>query len=502
MPDPAALEAATGVPGWRRRRVWRWSLVALLLLAVPVVVFRQPLADRLWPDSRIQQLLDAGNAALRAGRLSSPSDGQGARELFLAAQALDADRPEPGQGLARTGQAALARARAALQAGDERQAAQALQLAAELQVPQAQLQALAARVQAAERGHARVEQWLAQAAQARAQGRLDDGPDSALPLYRQVLAIEPERTAALEGREDALADLLQQVRAQLQRGELAPAAIALRRARDYDPGHYDLPETEAAFSRALAERLQRAEAALRRGRLETAGRAFAQLHEAVPDDPMAVQGLQRVATACAGEAARQAGNFHFERAAHWLAQAREFDAAAPGLAEAERAIARARSRHAAMQDHLPAGERERRLRRRLAELDQAGEQGHWLTPPGASAYDKLREAQALAPHDARVRRAAARLLPQARQCYEQALSDNRVRAAGSCLDMWTWLAPAAPELRLARRRLAQRWIALGQERLGAGDLAFARQAVRQARALDATTPELGAFEHRVARASR
>ncbi|MCC8446277.1 hypothetical protein LN564_07860, partial [Xanthomonas translucens pv. translucens] len=64
---------------WRDRRVWRWALAALLLAALALVMFRGPLADLLWPETRIQQLLDHGNAALRAGRLSV-ADGSGARE--------------------------------------------------------------------------------------------------------------------------------------------------------------------------------------------------------------------------------------------------------------------------------------------------------------------------------------------------------------------------------------------------------------------------------------
>lgn len=500
-PSSPRLDDAGDVPWWRRRRVWRWTLAAALVLAVLVVAFRQPLADRIWPDTRIQQLLEAGNAALRAGRLSSPGDGQGARELFEAAQALDADRPEPGQGLARTGQAALAQAQAALQQGDYRRARTDLQLATELQMPQPQVQAVAARVRAAESGHAQVEQLLAQAARARAEGRLDGTPDSALPLYQQVLAIEPDRTAALEGREDALADLLQRARADLRSGELGAAAAALARARGYDPGHYDLPETEAAFSTELTARLRQAERDLRLGRLDAAAAAFGRLHAAVPDDPMAAQGVQRTAGAYAAEAARQAADFHFARAARLFERAEALDADAPGLADARQAIERSHAAQASMQSRLAPAERERQLQRVLAELDHAGAQGHWLTPPGASAYDKLREAQALAPHDPRVRRAAARIVPQTRQCFEQALRENRVRAAGACLDTWGWLAPSAPGVREARRRLAQRWIAVGQERLGAGDLKFARQAVQQARALDAATPELAAFERRVGRAT-
>ncbi|MCC4593427.1 hypothetical protein LL974_20060, partial [Xanthomonas campestris pv. cannae] len=59
------------------------------------------------------------------------------------------------------------------------------------------------------------------------------------------------------------------------------------------------------------------------------------------------------------------------------------------------------------------------------------------------------------------------------------------------------LAPGGNGLVTARRRLAQRWLAVGDERLSGGDAAFARQALQRARAIDPATPELAAFERRL-----
>lgn len=69
------------MPLWRDRRIWRLALALLLLAAAALVLFRRPLADLIWPETRIQQLLDQGRAALHAGRLTA-SDGSGARERF------------------------------------------------------------------------------------------------------------------------------------------------------------------------------------------------------------------------------------------------------------------------------------------------------------------------------------------------------------------------------------------------------------------------------------
>ena len=59
------------VPAWRDRRYWRWALLVALLLVVLLVVFRRPLADVLWPETRVQALLDQAARALADGRLDA-----------------------------------------------------------------------------------------------------------------------------------------------------------------------------------------------------------------------------------------------------------------------------------------------------------------------------------------------------------------------------------------------------------------------------------------------
>lgn len=497
MRDHAAVSPPE-VPAWRDRVVWRWALLALLLAGMAAAVFRQPLADWLWPDTRIQQLLDRGQAALEAGRLSA-DDGTGARQLYEAALALDGDRGQARQGLALTGQAALARARAELAAGQYAHAAELLQLARELQVPQAQVAEIDAQLRQRQARHAGagVDELLRRAAQAHAEGRLDGTPDSALPLYQQVLGYAPERTAALEGREDALSDLLQQARQALARGRLAEASDIIERARGYDAGHYDLPALQAALNAAIDQLRRRADADLRRQRLARAGEGYREILAAVPTDVQARQGLERTVAAYAAQATRSAADFRFADAERSLAAAAALQADSPVLADARQNVEKSRRVSQAMESHLSPAARERRLRQLLADLDAAGARGNWLTPPGASAYDALRAAQALAPGDARVRRAGARIVPETERCFERELRGNRVRAAGACLDAWHSLAPQSPGLGAARRRLAQRWVAVGTERLGAGDAAFARQAAREARTLDPALPELPEFETRL-----
>ena len=133
-------------------------------------------------------------------------------------------------------------------------------------------------------------------------------------------------------------------------------------------------------------------------------------------------------------------------------------------------------------------------------MTAAQARGDWLTPPGDSAWDALRAARALAPRDPAVVAASRAMGMAARECFEQALRDNRLGEAGNCLDAWRQLDPDGSRRAEARHRLAQRWLAFGDERLQAGEVARAVRALEQARALEPSSPELDAFAARVERA--
>ncbi len=486
--------------GWNSPRAWRAIAIGVAALALVLALFRQPLANWLWPETKIQQLLDDGRSALRAGRLSA-ADGRGARELFEAAAALDPDRSDIRNALAQTAQAALEQARRQLAAGDREAATRSLALARQLQAPSADIDPLAAQLQQAVGGDDGIEQLLQQAEAAQAQGRLDDAADAALPLYQRVLALQPDKMQALEGRDEVLSDLLTQATRAADRGDLAAAAALLQRVERYDAGHANLPAVKAVMNAALEQRRQQGERDLARGRLQRAADAFEQVL-AAGEDPAARQGLQRIAHAQVQEALRLTADFQFESAERALQHARELAPDSAEVSAAEQVLQRTRQARQAMEAPGTGAERERRLKALLKQLDEAEARQEWLLPPGSSAYDRFKAAQALAPQDARVKRAAARILPAARRCLDDNLRGNRLRAARTCLDAWQALAPTDPALTAARRRLAQRWIAVGSERLGGGDTAFAQQALAQAQQIDPATPEIAGFNERVRNALR
>ena len=146
---------------------------------------------------------------------------------------------------------------------------------------------------------------------------------------------------------------------------------------------------------------------------------------------------------------------------------------------------------------MPDAERQRRIRTLLDEASAASARGDLLTPPGESAFDKLGAARALAPRDAAVLHSSARLLPAAQACFERELRGNSLTRARACLDARSVLGEDAGVLSQARRRLAQRWLAIGDERLGAGELQAANHALNAARGLDPGVPGINEFAERL-----
>lgn len=479
-------------PALRDRRHWRWVVAALLVLIVTVVMFRTPLANLVWPDIRVYRLLDEAERALEKGHLSA-ADGTGARQHFEAAQALDPDRSEPREGLVRVGLAAIAEASEHVRANRLEQARRSLALARELQVPRAAVDVVALQLRERETERGDLGDLMRRAAEAQAAGELE----TALPLYQRVLDMQPNHTVALEGREDVLSALLQQARKAIAQGDLARGSALIAQVRQADPGHIELPGAQAGLAGVGETQRRRADRDLERKQLEPALSSYRQALSVNAEDAAARQGVERVATAYAQQAMREAADFDFAAATAALRQARELSPQSPAVKEAEQAVARARQSQSRLTSTVPPRQRAESVQALLAAMDQAAARGDWLTPPGESAYDKLRAAQALAPGDAAVKRATARILPATRACFEEELRSNRVRRARACYDAWQALEARGAGLIDARRRLSLKWIAVGDERLGSGDVAFAAQALKEARELDGNAPGLAEFSARV-----
>lgn len=487
------------LPFVRARWPWLLALAVVALIALGAVL-RGPVAEWLWPEAEAERLRQQAEAALARGHLSA-EDGSGARERYEAAIAIDPDRAELRAGLGRVATAALAQARRALDDGRLQDAQRDLRLARALSAPRAQTETVADALRRRQAAVAGLDALLAAAETARKAGRLHGAADAALPLYARILALQPDHQRALEGRDDGVSLLLRDARAALARGDLAQGGAWIAAAAGYDPGHAELPDAQAALTQAVERVRRRADADLRAGRLTRAADGYRAWRDSGVDNAGAEAALAAVARAHAARARKAAADFEFERARDELAAAQALAPDAPELAEARTALQRAERAHAraraGMIDTTPNAAQRRKVRALLQQAAEAEARGDWLTPPGESAFDTLRAARALAPADPAVRTALARILPRARDCFENELRDNRLQRARVCLDARIALEDDARALADARTRLAQRWIAIGEERLRAGELDAARNAHESARALDPRAEGLRAFAERL-----
>lgn len=479
------------------RRASRVLAAALLLALLAGMLFRGAIGEWLWPAQRAQELRMQAEAALDAGRLSA-ADGSGARELFEAALALQPDQVEARAGLGRVAVTALAQARAHADAGRIARARIALRLAHDLQAPRASLEAMQHRLTDLESDGDRIARLLARADAALRAGRLDGSDDAALPLYQRVVQLQPRNQAALEGREDALSDLLAPASAALQAGDIVGAADLIRRAEHFDAGHAALPVLRAGLGRAVERQAASIDALLQRDQLAAAAAIC-----------MTLQGAGRATETCATvlprrllhRAGDQATDFDLAGARASIGKARDLGADPSDIAVAEARLQRASRDARRVAGSAPAPGTRRRVTRLLAQAEQAGQRGDWLAPPGESAWDHLRQARALAPDDPRVVEALGAMLPAARRCNADGLRDNNLGRAQACLEAWQQLAPADKAIALARSRLAERWLAVGAQRLADGDIGGARAALLRARGLQPSMAGIGELAGRIERAS-
>jgi len=508
-PRPSAAEAGTDTSrSRRRRRAWPWLLIGFVAVCVVAALvlgqWREQIGQKLVPDSAINQQIEQAHRALARGELSN-ADGSGAREQFQAVLARDPDHPAARAGMAAVREAAIRDARAAVAANDPATARQRILLARAMAAPAADLSLLELDVQRIESTGADVADKLERARAAHAQGLLEQVPNGALALYSDVLLLQPDNALALQGRREILSGMLQQAEAALDRGDAGEAQTLVARVVETDPSHLGLPalkarlgEVQGQRQRIVDEALRVAATDLRAGRLEAAAGGYLALLVREPGLVEANQGLDDVTAAMAARAGREAADFDFAAADASLHLARSWRPDSAAVAAAQERLDQSR----ASSEQLPAREGADPARlQRLVELARAAmRRGNLIEPPGEAAWDYLRQASAANAADPALREALLEYDRRARACFEDELAGNRLMAAQACLDARAVRERDGDGLAGERRRLADRWIAFAQERLGANELALARRALESARTLDPTHPELAGMAERLARA--
>ena len=293
---------------------------------------------------------------------------------------------------------------------------------------------------------------------------------------------------ALRGREDALAEL-SAGRARRCAARPRAAAQRIELARRHDGGHVDLPDTLARLTEET-DAVRRRAHALARGQLERALDGYHALLALDAADAAAQDGVQQWPVPTPGGIA-PGGGLDFARAQVALRRAQEI--APDAVAFRGRSRIRARAATAPAATPLPAAERDRRVRQLLMRPKPRA-RAATCCRRRESAFDRSR-----AP--ARWRRSRARCVPPAHACCgsRTATSANCAPTAGRRAPAWTrarrWARPG--RTRRGRTGLAQRWLAVGNERLGAGEIERAQRALALARAIDPGVPGLDDFRQRL-----
>lgn len=510
----------TPPPQYRRARVkhaapGRAWLVGIAVLAIALGAAAFAFQDRLrdlWPQTRMNTLLERADAAL-AQNILTRSDGEGAVELYRAAAALDPDSQPARDGLRRVGERFVLQARTALDGGDVANARASLQQARALATPSALLDPVESELRSRENASVELGALIESARAALQAGSLD-GEDGAVALFRRVLRVEPRNALANAGLRDALSALLERATDAIEDGQFDTAARQIDDVAAIDAAHLGLPDARARLAQArerrvsaIDDQLAIGERLLRDGALlapadGNAVQVFRTVLATDPDNRRARDGLRSAAGALVAQAQRRMADFEFEPATQLLDRAGEIAADAPGLAAARTRLRDLERKHDAAAPPDPAAPATAaQIATLLKQAETALAAGRVLTPPGENAYDSYRAVLALQADNAAARAGLAQLPVLVRKRFEEAAGSNRLDSARAAIDTLATIAPGDAGLPEMRRRLARSFLGQAAERLGAGEIARASSAIDQARELDPTSPELPALQARLEQAS-
>jgi tetratricopeptide (TPR) repeat protein len=499
-------------PRYRRRRRWRIPLVVVLVLAIGVLWFNQTRLRGMVPRTDFNTVLTQAQQALQDGRLDG-HNGNSARELFQAAAALEPDNDRARAGLRQVGQAELAQADAALQAGHLDQATQQATTARELLGGGTDIDRLDHAIGLAHAAQVRTVDLVDQAKQALAAGKLD-GADGAGALYQRVLRADPDNAVAMHGLDQVGYALAVQARKALDARDSATADAAIEQLAALQPNNGALPALRALQAQirkqensALDTLLGQGQEALRAGRIGGAGddTALARFQAALkldPDNAQARAGLGKVAQAMTVQA-----NAAID--ANDMVQARSLLDQAVALApkSADLAAARARlegaaskatpvpreDRHEAEPPPAPvvlSPQQSAAVAQLVQRAQLAARNGDIMLPPGDSAYDLYRSALAIDGNNESALRGLQALPGQVELQFNQSLAAGKLAQADEMLATLAELAPGDASQNALGDRLASAWLDQAEQQLGRGDHVGAGESLDHARKLAPNHPRV------------
>ncbi|HET6555460.1 MAG TPA: hypothetical protein VFG49_18170 [Dyella sp.] len=522
--DPEMRRAATSRPHAVRPRRRGWLVPIALLVVIGVCTALWLGQDRLRglvPSTELDGVLGRAETALQEGRLDG-NDGSSARELFEAARALQPDNDRARDGLRRVGQAEVARADAALQAGKLDEADQAASAARELLGGGSDVDRLTQALATARNGSVHADHLVEQAQQALDAGKLD-GEDGAGALYRRVLAADPTNAVALHGLDKVADALAGQARKALDAGDRATASALVDKVAALLPSYGELPSLRAALVQAdqqsngqVDDLVKQGQEALRAGRIvgegdDTALSRFKAALAVDPNNADAKTGLGQVAQALIVQANAALDGGDAAHARQLLDQAATLAPRSAELAAARARMGDTRKTSAAAQVASDIAEdqaenlqhpaltpqQSAELARTIQRADSAAHQGKLMLPPGESAYDLYRQALAVDGNNEAARRGLESLPNLAIGQFNQALASGNLSAAANRLADLNDLSPGGTGQNELRQRLASAWMDQAEQQLQSGDRGGAAQSLDSARKLAPGNPRLATLMARL-----
>lgn len=494
-------------------RGWLVPLLLLLVIAVGATAWINQNSLRSWlPRTELNDVLTRAQQALQSGHLDG-QDGTSARELFQAAVVLQPDSDVARTGLRQVGQAELAQADAALQAGHVDQATQLAAVARNLLGGGADVDRLDQAIAAAGASKVETVDLVEQAQTALAAGQLD-GPQGAAALYQRMLQADSGSAVARHGLGQVGDALAAQAQAALAANDRATADARIKQLESLQPNNGALPALRALQAQAqqrddgaLDETLKRGLDALRAGRVAGTGQDTALVYfkaaQALdPSNAQARDGLGKVARALIMQASAALDAGDTAQATTLLDQAAPLAPQSADLAAARAHVASAKSKlriatpadaDAVPDQSVPAAlspQQSAEVARLVQRAQQATRRGDIMMPPGDCAYDLYRSALAIDGNNVAAANGLQALPTRVQTLFEQALGAGNLTQADAMLANFVALAPGDARQNNLSTRLAMAWLDQAQQQMGRDDRVGATQSLDQARKLAPNHPRL------------